>query len=96
MLTWGNSDLGKQCAEPSVLQGSAHSAFIPPGWLLPESRSFFEGGQIRYSRMPFSVGCSGSFCLFVFCFCFLFGLVWFWFFETGFLCVSLAVLELTL
>jgi hypothetical protein len=25
-----------------------------------------------------------------------FGLVWFWFFETGFLCVALAVLELTL
>jgi hypothetical protein len=35
-------------------------------------------------------------CLFVFCF----GLVWFgfsyWFFETGFVCVVLAVLELTL
>jgi hypothetical protein len=25
-----------------------------------------------------------------------FGLVWFWFFETGFLCVALAVLELSL
>jgi hypothetical protein len=33
----------------------------------------------------------------LFCFCFI-GLVWFgfWFFETGFLCVALAVLELTL
>jgi hypothetical protein len=27
-------------------------------------------------------------------FCFV--LVWFWFFETGFLCIALAVLELTL
>jgi hypothetical protein len=26
----------------------------------------------------------------------LFVLVWFWFFETGFLCIALAVLELTL
>jgi hypothetical protein len=24
------------------------------------------------------------------------GLVWFWFFETGFLCIALAVLKLTL
>jgi hypothetical protein len=32
-------------------------------------------------------------------FCLLVGLVWFglvWFFETGFLCVALAILELTL
>ena len=26
----------------------------------------------------------------------LFGFFWFWFFETGFLCIALAVLELTL
>jgi hypothetical protein len=29
-------------------------------------------------------------------FLFCFGLVWFWFLETGFLCIALAVLELTL
>jgi hypothetical protein len=34
-------------------------------------------------------------CLFV-CLGFFFGLFFFWFFETGFLCVALAVLELTL
>jgi hypothetical protein len=34
----------------------------------------------------------GFVCLFVFCFLFF----WFWFFETEFLCVALAVLELTL
>ncbi|EDL05734.1 mCG146067, partial [Mus musculus] len=34
----------------------------------------------------------------LFCFCFCFALVWFgfWFFETGFLCIALAFLELTL
>jgi hypothetical protein len=32
------------------------------------------------------------FVLFLFCFV----LFWFWFFKTGFLCVALAVLELTL
>jgi hypothetical protein len=36
---------------------------------------------------------SCCFCLFV---CLFFVLVWFWFFETGFLCIALAVLELTL
>jgi hypothetical protein len=33
------------------------------------------------------------FCFVLFCFVLFF---WFWFFETGFLCVALAVLELTL
>jgi hypothetical protein len=33
---------------------------------------------------------------FVMFFCLFVWLVWFWFFKTGFLCVALAVLELTL
>lgn len=55
----------------------------------------------RYSRVTLWCdlgGWRGVGLFFVFCF-FFFGFFWFfffWFFETGFLCVSLAVLELFL
>jgi hypothetical protein len=54
------------------------------------------GGGISSPKLGVSSATSWiSFCFFGFV-CFFWGGGWFWFFNTGFLCTVLAVLELTL